>query len=311
MNKRHTESDILNKKVGKIYLDEQDALPNQSSDIQQVFDLLSLNKNRSINLKNDGRNCVLFLIRGHISVGQEKSSAVFMNENDMVFLPGRMNFLIRALSEVRGVLLFLNDQFSLYEYQGVKDILKYLPDKIGQLNLLEIRWPLRQLLEGVRFYLECNIKGKQLFEIKKQEIFQVFKYFYSKQECAVFYAPLLNMQLEFQDCVLRNCEYVLTVKELADVCNCSVRSFNRKFKEIFHDTPGNWLLKQKNENIERCLKDKTFSIKKIVEEFNFSSQAYFTAYCKKQFGMTPTRYRQILFPEVSEDSADIGEFGDQ
>lgn len=310
MNKRHTESDIISKKVGEIYLDEQDALQNQSSDIQQVFDLLNLNKNRSINLKNEGRNCVLFLIRGRISVGQERSNSVFLNENDMVFLPGRMNFFIRALSEVRGVLLFLNDQFSLYEYQGVKDILKFLPNKIGLLNLLDIRWPLRQLLESVRFYLECNIKGKQLFEIKKQEVFQMFKYFYSKQECAVFYAPLLNMQLEFQDCVLRNCEYALTVKELAHICNCSVRSFNRKFKEIFHDTPGNWLLRQKNENIEKCLKDKTFSIKRIVEEFNFSSQAYFTAYCKKQFGMTPTRYRQILFPEVSENSSDIGELDD-
>lgn len=302
MDKRRTESDILSRKVGEIYLDEQDALQNQ-----QVFDLLNLNKNRSINLKNEGRNCVLFLMRGNVSVDQEKSGAVFMNENDMVFLPVRKNFVIRALSESQWVLLFLNDRFSLDEYHGVKDILKFLPDKTGLLNLLDIRWPLRQLLESVRCYLECSIKGKQLFEIKKQEIFQIFKYFYSKQECAVFYAPLLNMQLEFQDCVLRNRECVLTVKELADICNCSVRSFNRKFKEIFHDTPGNWLLRQKNENIERCLKDKTLSIKRIAEEFNFSSQAYFTAYCKKQFGMTPTRYRQILFPEVSENRSDTGE----
>jgi AraC-like DNA-binding protein len=91
---------------------------------------------------------------------------------------------------------------------------------------------------------------------------------------------------------------VKTVEELAQMCKISVRSFNRKFKEAFGDSPYSWMLKQKSRVIKKRLADEKTSLKMIVKEYGFSSQAHLTVYCKKQFGETPSRLRKQLLLEA-------------
>ena len=83
-----------------------------------------------------------------------------------------------------------------------------------------------------------------------------------------------------------------SIKELANLCHISERSFNRKFHSCFGESPYKWIQKKKAEQIQEMINDPEFSFKEIAEELGFSSSPHLTTYCQRMFGMTPSQLRE-------------------
>jgi AraC-like DNA-binding protein len=82
------------------------------------------------------------------------------------------------------------------------------------------------------------------------------------------------------------------VKELANICNYSLSSFNRLFKKNFKENPYLWLQNQKLKYITGRLSDKNIPLGQIIDEFRFSSPSHFTIFCKKHLNLTPSQFRK-------------------
>jgi AraC-like DNA-binding protein len=162
---------------------------------------------------------------------------------------------------------------------------------------------LEAFLNTLVVYLDNGANCRHLHEIKQKELFFIFRFYYSKENLAAFFAPIIGDSFTFKKAVLDNYTNISSVKELAKVCNYSISSFHRQFKAVFNNQPSVWLQGQKLQIITKMLADPRIQFCNIVDEFGFSSASHFTVFCKIHLGMTPTQYRKKTSKSV--DSSDI------
>ena len=84
----------------------------------------------------------------------------------------------------------------------------------------------------------------------------------------------------------------LNINELAKLCNLSVSSFKRKFKDEFNDSPTNYFITSRIKKAKDLLVISTMPISEIAYETGFNDPLYFTRQFKKRVGSSPTAYRK-------------------
>ena len=108
------------------------------------------------------------------------------------------------------------------------------------------------------------------------------------QHKRVMLAPVLEL-IHNQSC-LRD----ISLPDMADAARISVIHLSRLFKEITGDTPNHYMLIKRFDNArKRLLEDMTASISDVARNSGFSSANVFGAAFKKEFGMSPSEYRDI------------------
>jgi len=122
----------------------------------------------------------------------------------------------------------------------------------------------------------------------------LFRAYYTKEDLAVFFSPVLTNTTEFSNFVLQNYRKVKTVRELARLYSCSISSFDKKFKKAFGISPYKWMQERKVSLIYHEIYATHKPIKQIAEEQQFMSLPQFNDYCKKHFGYPPGRMRKAV-----------------
>ncbi len=80
-------------------------------------------------------------------------------------------------------------------------------------------------------------------------------------------------------------------RELARLSGCSVRAFERKFRQSFHVTPQHYLRKLRVRMACRALVFTTQSFAAVAVECGFADQSHFNHEFRRQMGRTPRAYR--------------------
>ena len=161
---------------------------------------------------------------------------------------------------------------------------------------LPIRPRLREFLDLVMHCLDDGLSCAHYHELKREEFFLLVRAYYSKEELAALFRPLLGIDHDFRRQVLEVCaKGCCDIAAMAGQLNMSTATFQRKFKQTFHETAGQWLLNRKAERIVCQLKTTSLSFDQICFENGFSSPAYFSNFCKRVFGKTPTQLRNEAF----------------
>ncbi|ADL52800.1 helix-turn-helix domain-containing protein [Clostridium cellulovorans] len=83
----------------------------------------------------------------------------------------------------------------------------------------------------------------------------------------------------------------ITLTELAEKANISIRHFNRIFNKTYKTTPMNYIMKLRMQHASLLLKESKLSISDIAFESGFNDSNYFTRKFRKHFGVTPKEYR--------------------
>lgn len=161
---------------------------------------------------------------------------------------------------------------------------------------LPIRPRLREFLDLVMHCLDDGLSCAHYHELKREEFFLLVRAYYSKEELAALFRPLLGIDHDFRRQVLEVCaKGCCDIAAMAGQLNMSTATLQRKFKQTFHETAGQWLLNRKAERIVRQLKTTSLTFDQICFENGFSSPAYFSNFCKRVFGKTPTQLRNEAF----------------
>lgn len=161
---------------------------------------------------------------------------------------------------------------------------------------LPIRPRLREFLDLVMHCLDDGLSCAHYHELKREEFFLLVRAYYSKEELAALFRPLLGIDHDFRRQVLEACaKGCCDIAAMAGQLNMSTATLQRKFKQTFHETAGQWLLNRKAERIIRQLKTTSLTFDQICFENGFSSPAYFSNFCKRVFGKTPTQLRNEAF----------------
>lgn len=96
----------------------------------------------------------------------------------------------------------------------------------------------------------------------------------------------------FEDKVLRNYSSVKNITELAAVCDYDcLRTFTRHFKKSFKQTPYQWLLERKMEEVYSMVLSSDLTITEIAKMYEFKNVSHLITIFSKRFGISPHKCR--------------------
>lgn len=84
-----------------------------------------------------------------------------------------------------------------------------------------------------------------------------------------------------------------TLEQMAALANMSVRSFTRKYKQVYGKSPVADLYDFRFTRSKRLLKS-GYSINYILKTTGFKSAQHFSAFFKQRAGVTPSEYRTFI-----------------
>jgi AraC-like DNA-binding protein len=167
-----------------------------------------------------------------------------------------------------------------------------LPHKNTAVTTLLLKGRLPEFIRLLAGYLLDQVQLEPLYEALKQELFLLLKLYYTKDELACFFRPVLSKDLLFSDFVLKNCLKVNSVEALATLAHYSTSGFIKKFRRYFNESPYKWILHYKAKRILQDIQISRKPLKEIAEQYGFSSQSYFYSFCKKHYGKSPSELRK-------------------
>ena len=94
------------------------------------------------------------------------------------------------------------------------------------------------------------------------------------------------------DHIRNNYQDHLSIKDLADLANLSVRQFERKFKHYFSTTPQKYLIKLRVHAACDLLRKNSDPLSDVALSMGFYDQSSFANHFKKCMGITPLQYRK-------------------
>lgn len=88
--------------------------------------------------------------------------------------------------------------------------------------------------------------------------------------------------------------YSKNVSELAGLCSYGcVRTFTRHFKKSFVQTPYQWMLDRKMEEVQSLVLNSDMSITEIAKMYDFKSVSHLVNLYSKRFGNSPYKSRLL------------------
>lgn len=252
----------------------------------------SLKANEEFNIEQQSLSYILFVLDGTVEISSEEFDYRIYKANTMVAFSRNSQITGKSITDSNIIILYFDKHINVCDKLVLESLYTQFPIEKNEYLGLPINEGMKMVLNSVNFYLDYRLQCCHIHQIKLQEVFFIFRGFYKKEDMIKFFSPILNKTVNFKDFVLANYQKVKTVEELSVLYGCSLRSFNRKFKEHFDDSPYNWILKQRAKHVKAQLLTPDIDFAEIIKEFKFSSASHFSTYCKKQFGVTPREIRK-------------------
>ena len=223
-----------------------------------------------------------------------------LHEGQMKFIPRGTS--VTAIFSDDGELLdayfevvdFICDKVSLLQLQELRQEVAYDPKP------LEVRGAIHSLLNTLKVYLNDQALCAYLHELKVKELFWNLRAYYSREELAAFFWPILG-ESKFHSDVISAFTCNAKVAELAERVYMSTSSFYKRFREEFGSSPEQWIRLQSNKQILFLIQDYDLSIGEIASQLSFNSQSTFSRYCSKNFGLSPLQLRRTLQEGTSSE----------
>lgn len=281
-----------------LYLEEHTSCSGYVSALNTGFRFIDLKQGDELTYNEEKRfNILIFLTKGRASILRDDKTFV-MKEGNICLCDTQYyaNFSLKAEQDCQIAVHYFDIPLEFCQKLALESLYQYITEK--ESNPDEIKFlPIHKniadsFLPPLKLLMESGARCKHLLELKHQELFFFFRFFYTKQQLADFFHPLLSPSLDFRQVVLANYRNAVTIKQLAELCHYSDAAFKAEFLKNFGETPYSWFSRQRLAAIEAKLKDKNIPFSAIIEDFNFSSPAHFTTYCKKNLGKTPKDWRR-------------------
>ncbi len=97
-----------------------------------------------------------------------------------------------------------------------------------------------------------------------------------------------------KEIMTRNFIYSMKLEEFAKLTGRSLASFKRDFIATFKTTPGRWLMQKKLEYAKQLLEITDKNINELSFDAGFESSSHFIKSFKKNYKMTPLRYKKQM-----------------
>lgn len=263
-------------------------LPNTN---KEGFRYYKLKKDETCALSRSVPVLVL-MVKGSAVISEGVYTGRVLEAGDMALLTPEMQVSVRADVQNEIITCDVNTHTPLCHRFTTDLLVRYMSDTGCDFAKLKMNDRITQFADLLKKCLSDGLNCYHFNTWKKEELMLFLRAYYPKEQLADLFYPILNKNTDFREFVLKNYKSVGSASEFADKAHCSVSTFNRRFKEFFGENAYVWLNRRRRENIEDDLRNTDIPFSELTRIYGFSSQAYFSAFCKKHFGRTPKQIRR-------------------
>ncbi len=211
-----------------------------------------------------------------------------VKSGEMFIIPPGSTYRSKTLEESQAILCHFSVEI-IPRIQSMENDLE--SDKKREedkgLKTLELNRILSKYLNLLESYLEQGIPARELYKLKRQELFYLIFSSYSKEELASFLHTVTREGMPFRIFVMKNWKNARNVVELAAMNNLSTSGFVKKFKKYFNESPYKWITCKKVESILEEVVENKLPLKAIADKYHFANYAHFGTFCKAQYSVSP------------------------
>lgn len=148
--------------------------------------------------------------------------------------------------------------------------------------------------ESILCYFSTDTKpAENLLELKFKELLLNIITNEKNHELTNYLYKLATSDLDdLQTIMENNCFYNMQLNEYARLCHRSLSSYKRDFYNAFGLPPGRWILEKRLNRAAYLLSHSDHSVIDIICDSGFKNISHFNKVFKKQFGLSPIRYRK-------------------
>lgn len=275
------------------YKEEHTTCYNYKLPTSANFSMLHFEEGSIPQAINVDRSVLIFLLFGEALVTCGSYKDRLHKEGEIVLVPRNSCCFIKVKKKCTIIsCAFIQDIDFCNRFSFQKLIDSVPKGFIYDFTILPIRERIAEFLTILRHCLNDKLGCLHFHELMERELFIFFRAYYTKEELAMFFYPLIGKDIDFKDFVLSNYLRIPNLQEFAMEANMSLNTFKRHFQEAFGQSAHKWITERKTEWVYKdiLLTDKPFP--EIGQEYGFQSSSYFTEFCKKHFGKSPQELRE-------------------
>lgn len=260
---------------------------------QAALKVYRLKKGEKLPEKVMEYTAIILLLEGRIKTSCGASLDCEVRSGCVLLIPSGVSVSGEVCEDIVAVRCILDMEGHLCSRYSLESLKRYVAanERECPLNLLPIRDRVRRFAELVIDCVDDGLGCRHFHRAKQNELMLLLRGYYTKEELAGFFYPILCMNWNMNSFVLSHYKEAEDVGKLAEMANLSVVTFNRHFKKAFGESAARWLEKRRAEDVLREIQLTKKSFSEIAVEFHFSSPAYFTTFCKRCYGKTPKELR--------------------
>ncbi len=152
---------------------------------------------------------------------------------------------------------------------------------------------IRNYLHSLQLLLQSNPFLQEELQVLKFE--ELLLYLAGKYPESLFSFRLSDQSdasdRQLQAAVEGNLGHVITVEELAFMCNMSLSTFKRRFARLYGTSPNKWLLQKRMEQAASLLHQQE-KPSQIYHKVGYENHSSFTQSFKQVYGVTPREFQQ-------------------
>jgi len=192
-----------------------------------------------------------------------------------------------TINNYKSYLLFFSNKFlsdfcvefkiDIHQQKTQKSIFKFKKDHFIQ-----------HFQNSIEFYLNANFAEVQL-KLKMKEIL-FYLYQNNQDEMTNFISSVLKKEsLDFKKVIDQNLDNNLKQEELAFLCNMSISTFKRKFKEHYGINSQKYFMNHRMEKAKQLLQ-KHKKPSEIYLDLGYENLSSFSLEFKKIYGVSPSKF---------------------
>lgn len=277
-----------------IFVSESDTLCRKSYSLNNsIFWKVEIKDNLKYVVPDENHTftVICIILKGEIAIYNNNLISEIVKKDEATLVTNPSNATFKALSETTIIFCSITQPLLFCPCYSFKDI-DIKTNFNYDFNLLKIKEQVMSFLSAIDYYLDEGIHCSHLHELKRKELFFLFRAYYTDFELISFFFPVIGQSSDFKLFILNNYLKVTNINDFAKLACCSLSTFNRKFKENFGVSAYQWLLRQRAKYIYNEIVYNPSSFQEIAFENGFSSQAHFNHFCKSFYGKTPGEIRK-------------------
>ncbi|MBS1512180.1 MAG: helix-turn-helix transcriptional regulator [Bacteroidetes bacterium] len=146
------------------------------------------------------------------------------------------------------------------------------------------------------YYNAPTPPDQALLQLKFSELILTIADNTANRELLCYFCTLLHMPqaISLQHIMEENYCYNLKLEDYARLSYRSLSAFKRDFEQLYHTTPGKWLMEKKLNRARQLITVAGKTVSDAAFESGFESIAHFSRAFSRQFGMPPSATRKML-----------------